>query len=131
MLSSKRFHAAWVAGMALGVMVCGQAWAQTPAQNGGIVGTWQGTLHAPNGHNLRTVLKVTKDDKGALHAMFYSIDQSGRGIQTSSVSFDNGTLKFGIDFASLTYEGKMSADGNSISGTSTQGDHPLPGRGPA
>ena len=123
---SRRTLLGWVAGLMLGVMVCGQAWAQTPAQKGDIVGTWQGTLHAPNGHNLRTVLKVTKDDKGALHGMFYSIDQSGRGIQTSSVSFDNGTLKFGIDFIGLTYDGKMSADGNSISGTSTQGDHPLP-----
>lgn len=123
---SRRALLGWVAGLALGIMVCGQAWAQTPTEKGGIVGTWQGTLHAPNGHNLRTVLKVTKDDKGALHAMFYSIDQSGRGIQTSSVSFDSGTLKFGIEFIGLTYEGKMSADGNSISGTSTQGDHPLP-----
>lgn len=123
---SRRALLGWAAGLALGVMVCGQTWAQTPMKGGGIVGTWQGTLHAPNGHNLRTVLKVTKDNKGALHAMFYSIDQSGQGIQTSSVSFDNGTLKFGIDFISLKYEGKMSADGNSISGTSTQGGHPLP-----
>src|SRR6185437_13845944 len=93
---------------------------------GGIEGTWQGTLHAPGGHDLRTVLKITKDDKGALHGMFYSIDQSGQGIPTSSVSFENDTLKYGIDFISLKYEGKMSADGNSISGTSTQGDHSLP-----
>jgi len=103
---------------------------QAPAEKGGvgtgITGTWQGTLHAPGGHDLRTVLKITKDAKGALSAMFYSIDQSGRGIATSSISFDNDTLKYGIDFASLNYEGKMSPDGNSISGTSTQGDHTLP-----
>ncbi|MGH9587799.1 MAG: TIGR03435 family protein [Acidobacteriaceae bacterium] len=123
---SRRALLGGVAGLALGVMVCGQTWAQAPAAKGGIVGTWQGTLHAPGGHDLRTVLKVTKDDKGALHAMFYSIDQSGRGIATSSVSFDNGALKFGIDPFSLTYEGKVSADGNSVSGTVTQGDHPLP-----
>ena len=123
---SRRALLGWAAGLALGVMVCGQAWAQAPTEKSGIVGTWQGTLHAPGGHNLRTVLKVTKDDKGVLHAMFYSIDQSGRGIPTSSVGFENGTLNFGIDFISLKYEGKMSADGNSISGTSTQNDHPLP-----
>src|SRR6185437_12380536 len=93
---------------------------------GGIEGTWQGTLHAPGGHDLRTVLKITKDDKGALHGMFYSIDQSGQGIPTSSVSFENDTLKYGIDFISLKYEGKLSADGNSISGSSTQGEHSLP-----
>lgn len=116
----------WILGFALGTFAVGQAWAQAPAVKGDILGTWQGTLHAPGGHDLRTVLKITKDDKGALHGMFYSIDQSGQGIGTSSISYANDTLKYGIEFIGLSYEGKMSADGNSISGTSTQGDHPLP-----
>lgn len=121
---SRRTMLAWVAGLALGL--CGQAWAQAPTEKGGIAGTWQGTLHAPGGHDLRTVLKIAKDDKGALHAMFYSIDQGAQGIPTSSVSFADGTLKYGIEFFGLTYQGKMSADGNSISGTSTQGPGSLP-----
>jgi uncharacterized protein (TIGR03435 family) len=125
---SRRIAAGWALGLALSACVSGQAWAQAaaPAATGGIEGTWQGTLHAPGGHDLRTVLKITKDDKGALHGMFYSIDQSGQGIATNSISFDAGTLKYGIDFISLKYEGKMSADKNSISGTSTQADHSLP-----
>ena len=121
---SRRVLLGWAAGLALGVLAGGQAWAQGTAgapEKGGIVGTWQGTLHLPNGRDLRTVLKVTKDDKGALAGMFYSIDQSGQGIATNSISFEGGTLKYAIDFISLKYEGKMSADGNSISGTSTQG----------
>jgi uncharacterized protein (TIGR03435 family) len=129
-MMNRRTVLGWVAGLALGAGASSQAWAQaktaTPAATGGIVGTWQGTLHAPGGHDLRTVLKITKDDKGALHGMFYSIDQSGQGIPTSSITFDNDTLKYGIDFISLKYEGKMTADGNSISGTSTQGDHTIP-----
>ncbi len=125
---SRRTVVGWALGLALCACVSGQVWAQAaaPAATGGIEGTWQATLHAPGGHDLRTVLKITKDDKGALHGMFYSIDQSGQGIATSSISFDDGTLKYGIDFISLKYEGKMSADKNSISGTSTQGDHSLP-----
>jgi uncharacterized protein (TIGR03435 family) len=140
---SRRTWLGLVAGVALGAATWGQTPAQTPAQSpaqtpaqtsatqpaaeqGGITGTWQGTLHAPGGHDLRTVLKITKDDKGALHAMFYSIDQGGQGIATSSISFDGGTLKYGIEFISLTYEGKMSADGNSISGSSAQGGNSLP-----
>lgn len=121
---SRRTLLGWAVAVVIGTV--GMAHAQAPAEGGGIVGTWQGTLHAPGGRDLRTVLKVAKNDKGALTATFYSIDQSGQGIPTSSVSFDNGTLKFGIEFAGLTYEGKMSADGNSIGGTSTQGDHALP-----
>jgi uncharacterized protein (TIGR03435 family) len=112
--------------MVVGMFGLGQA--QTPAadEKGGIIGNWQGTLHAPGGHDLRTVLKIAKNDKGALSATFYSIDQSGQGIPTSSISFENSVLKYGIEFISLTYEGKMSADGNSISGNSTQGDHTIP-----
>lgn len=100
--------------------------AQAPAAQGGISGTWQGTLHIPNGQSLRTVLKIEKGDKGALKATFYSIDQGGRGIPVSSVSFDGSTLKYGIEFADLTYTGKLSSDGNSISGSSTQGGNSLP-----
>lgn len=125
---SRRVLLGWAAAVAVGILAGGQARAQTAAGGGekgaaatGIVGTWQGTLHLPNGRDLRTVLKVTKDEKGALKGMFYSIDQSGQGIATNSISFEGGTLKYAIDFISLKYEGKMSADGNSISGTSTQG----------
>ncbi len=49
--------------------------AQTVEANS-IVDTWQGTLHAGQ-QNLRTVLKISKDDKGALQLAFYSIDQEG------------------------------------------------------
>jgi uncharacterized protein (TIGR03435 family) len=142
---NRRTHMVWAAVMALGAMTWGQAQppaqtppqapapapgqtapAQAPAEQGGITGTWQATLHAPNGQSLRTVLKIAKDDKGTLKATFYSIDQGGQGIPTSSVSFDGSTLKYGIEFIGLSYEGKMSPDGNSISGNSTQGDHTLP-----
>lgn len=100
--------------------------ATVPAEKGGIVGTWQGTLHVPNGPSLRTVLKITRDDKSTLHATFFSIDQSAQGIPTSSVSFESGELKYGIQFIDLTFDGKISADGNSISGSQKQGDHTLP-----
>ena len=101
------------------------AQAQPAEQKKGIEGTWQGTLHVPN-HDLRTVLKITKTPAGALSAMFYSIDQGGQGIPTTSISFDGGVLKYGIQFIDLTYEGKLSADGNSITGSSMQGGNSLP-----
>jgi uncharacterized protein (TIGR03435 family) len=86
----------------------------------GIAGTWQGTEHGPNGHDLRMVLKIAKNEKGALSATLYSIDQKGPPMAGSSVSFERGTLRFENDFPRLTYEGKISTDGNSISGTVTQ-----------
>ncbi len=46
---------------------------RNPARD--LTGTWQGTLHA--GKDLRTVVKITKDDKSAYKAQFFSIDQGG------------------------------------------------------
>jgi uncharacterized protein (TIGR03435 family) len=87
-----------------------------------IVDTWQGTLHAPQ-RDLRIVLKIAADDKGALKGTFYSIDQ-GASVAGSSTTFQDGTLTFAVAMAELKYEGKMAADGKSISGTYKQGDGP-------
>lgn len=100
------------------------ATAQTAEANS-IVDTWQGTLRAGQ-QNLRTVLKISKDDKGILHLVFYTIDQGGQPVPASSVAFSGGTLTYAIEPFDLKYEGKMSADGKSITGTSKQGDQSLP-----
>jgi len=90
----------------------------------GIEDTWQGTLHAPQ-KDLRTVLKITKNDAGALKVMMYSIDQGAGGMTASSSSFADGVLKYGIEMIDGTYEGKISSDGKSITGTWKQGNSPM------
>jgi len=86
-----------------------------------IAAIWQGTLHvAELNKDLRIELKIEK--AGADYkTTFYSIDQGGQALLASSTSFANGTLSFEIAVAGLKYEGKMSADGKTIIGTSTQG----------
>jgi hypothetical protein len=85
------------------------------AQN--FTGTWQGTLKA-GPQELRTVIKISLDDD-KLKAILYSIDQKAQ-IPFSTVTKDGSTIKMAI--AGLGgYEGKLSADGNSITGTFTQG----------
>ncbi len=99
--------------------------AQTAAaKDTSIEGTWQGTLHA--GQDLRTIVKISKTSTGALKADFYTIDQSPNPIPVSSISFDSGTLKYNITAFDINYEGKMSADGTTITGTHKQGTGTLP-----
>jgi uncharacterized protein (TIGR03435 family) len=94
------------------------------AQTLAITGTWQGTLHAP-GHDLRTVFKISKSPDGKLAAVLYSIDQGGGGIGATSVSLEGSTVKYAINTINGSFEGKLSADGNTIDGTWTQGNNPL------
>ncbi len=90
-----------------------------------MAGNWQGTLEAPNGP-LRIVLKVSKAENGGWSAVNYSIDQGGRPINTSSVTLQGGMFHFLVPAINGSYEGKLSADGNSIVGNWTQGPNPRP-----
>ena len=90
-----------------------------------LVGTWQGTLAAPQ-RSLRTVVKISVGADDKLKAVLYSLDQGGQPIPVSSVAMDSGVVKITIPAVNGTYEGKLSADGNTISGALTQGPNPIP-----
>lgn len=91
-----------------------------------MIGTWQGSLQLPDGKALRTVLKVTKGDGGALKGNFYSIDQGGQPIPASSIALQGSTFTYVIAMIEGKYEGKLSADGNTVTGEWSQGPNPLP-----
>jgi hypothetical protein len=90
----------------------------------GITGDWQGTLHA-GAADLRLVLHITKSDSGSLSATLDSVDQAANGIPVSSITFKDSKLSLGVEAVHGTYEGKLSSDGATISGTWSQGQ-PLP-----
>jgi uncharacterized protein (TIGR03435 family) len=94
---------------------------ETTAQS--IADTWQGTLHA--GQDLRTVVKISKADDGGYKATFYSIDQGGAVIPVTKITLDGTTVKMALVALGGTYEGKLSPDGKTITGTWSQGQ-PLP-----
>jgi len=96
----------------------------TPVSPMDVLGIWQGTLHA--GRDLRLELKITQAAAGEYKATFYSVDQGGQPISVSKTTFQDGTLTFTMDAIGGKYQGKMSADGKTITGTWTQGPNPLP-----
>lgn len=85
-----------------------------------IAGDWTGTLHAGVA-DLHLVLHITKADGGSLAATLDSVDQAANGIPVSSISLKNSKLSLVIDAVHGTYEGAVSSDGNTISGTWSQG----------
>jgi uncharacterized protein (TIGR03435 family) len=89
--------------------------------------TWQGTLHiAQANRDLRIVLKVKKDDKGAIKVSTFSIDQGGQEMPADKASYEDGVFKFNIQVGDINYDGKMAGDGKSIAGTFIQGSLNVP-----
>ena len=86
-----------------------------------ITGNWQGTITSPQGKPLRMVLQVIRDESGELKARIYSIDQGPEGDWVDSITVQDSTVKFVVGMLQLSYEGKLSTDGNVITGTWTQG----------
>ena len=89
-----------------------------------VTGTWQGTLNV--GKELRIVITIASAAGGGLTGMMHSIDQGGQGIAASPVSLQGTTFRLAVSAIGAAYEGQLSADGNSIEGTFTQGGKPLP-----
>ncbi|MBV9082210.1 MAG: TIGR03435 family protein [Acidobacteriaceae bacterium] len=86
-------------------------------------GTWQGALKAPQAPKgeLRVVIKINTTETDKLAAQLYSIDQGAPPISSDTVTASGSNLR--MTFAQLngTYEGKLSPDGKTITGTWTQG----------
>ena len=89
--------------------------AQTP-----ITGDWKGTLSA-GGNELHLIFHISADKDGKLSATIDSVDQGANGIPVSAISLNGSKLNMTIDAVHGTYEGTVSADGDTIGGTWSQG----------
>ena len=89
-----------------------------------LAGNWQGTLQA-GARSLRVIFVVSAADGGALRAVMYSIDQGGQGTP-ATVTAQGSAVRMVATGANITFEGSLSADGNSINGNFTQGGNALP-----
>jgi uncharacterized protein (TIGR03435 family) len=98
-----------------------------------IAGTWQGTLTipanaqgpGPGSGPPRLVFIIDKNPDGSFHGGLTLIDQ-GNSLPFTSVTLSAPDVTFAQSTAGITYRGKLSADGTSITGTWAQGNQSLP-----
>jgi len=91
-------------------------------------GTWQGTLATPNQNDgIQLAFKIDKNGN-AYQGTFYNL-ANGRQLNLGTITLKESAVKIAIPGNGMNYEGKIETDGNSITGTltqGTQGTNPLP-----
>ena len=89
-------------------------------------GIWLGTLVA-GGASLRTQVHLKSDAEGKEYCAFDSLDQHAMGIECDNVVLSGDDFSFDLPPVKGHYAAKLSADGNTLTGTWTQGGGaPLP-----
>jgi uncharacterized protein (TIGR03435 family) len=106
--------------------------ASRPLSAQDIAGTWQGTLAAAQEQTAkpqRIVVKITKDPASGWQGVAYSLDSNMayEGRVTTQMSLQGTDLHFAIAPIDSSYQGKLSPDGATLTGTWTQNGtaHPL------
>ena len=88
-------------------------------------GTWQGTLMPPNlTEGIRLAFKINKSGD-TFQGTFYNL-ANGRQLNLGTITLQGNAVKIVIPGNGMNYEGKIEADGNSITGTLIQGTNPQP-----
>ena len=82
-----------------------------------IAGDWQGTFGE---RKLRLVLRLTASGEDEWRATLHSIDQTTQPISIEAVALEGRSFKFVANAIRGTYEGIISPDGKSITGTLIQ-----------
>jgi hypothetical protein len=82
-------------------------------------GDWNGVLEIPNGTKLRLALHV-KTEAGATTAVLDSVDQ-GATIPSTAVKTEGGEFQALFMAVMGELKGKLSADGQTLDGTWSQG----------
>jgi hypothetical protein len=85
-------------------------------------GVWQGNVTMPNAPESRAAIRVTRTD-GSLAGIMFLLDTNGQ-MPVANISLQGTAVKMSI--AGMTYEGTLSADGNSLAGKLTMGANSAP-----
>ena len=90
-------------------------------------GHWEGTLKVPQ-IELRVEIDLARDNQGVFSGTFSQPAQGVKGLPLSSVTVEASAVRFIVKGGPepATFDGALSADGTSISGTVTQGGFTIP-----
>lgn len=86
-----------------------------------IAGIWQGTLVADPDPGIRTLLKISAPVSDSSSGTMYRVDQPGWSVPITAITLQGKIVKFAVPQLDVTYEGKLSVDGASITGTWAHG----------
>jgi hypothetical protein len=92
---------------------------------GPLEGIWEGILEA-NGQQLHLRFTFTKNTDGSLRGTLDSVDQGASGIPIASIARTGDSVKLEVKAIGGYYEGTLSKDASSITGTWHQGAGSLP-----
>jgi uncharacterized protein (TIGR03435 family) len=82
-----------------------------------LAGIWQGRVRNPDTkEELRTVLKIASSEGDPIKANFWSIDQTYL-VFPATLNLQAGVVKMNIPGIGAVYQGKISADGSTMTGT--------------
>lgn len=102
-------------------LVVGLSSALTLSAQEGIVGDWSGVINSPQQGDIEMIVHVTAAEDGTLSATLDVPSQGGFGVPLEDVSFADGVFSYGLSAVAGSYEGTMSEDGETITGTWSQG----------
>jgi serine-type D-Ala-D-Ala carboxypeptidase/endopeptidase len=96
-----------------------------PAKPSRVDGIWLGTLQA-GGTSLRIQLHVKGDNSGQEFCSLDSLDQHAMGLDCVKVTFSGDDFSFDVPVVTGHYAGKLSANGNALTGTWAQNGNSSP-----
>lgn len=91
-------------------------------------GHWEATLKLPNNTSMNIEIDLTKTDKGEWAGTFGQPAQGVKGLPLATVAADGRSVKFVVKGGpeATTFDGTLSDDAKSISGTVSQAGQGIP-----
>jgi len=111
----------------LGIMLLSPATVAHAQSAGDPSGHWEGTLKVPQ-TEIQIEIDLARNSQGVFAGTFGQPAQGVKGLPLSSVTVEAPAVRFVVKggTAPSTFDGTLSADGTSISGTVTQAGFTLP-----